>query len=84
MRYKVNVIIEKDDDGYYAWCPDLQGCQTQGDSLEEVLENAQEAVEVYLESLTPDERVEALNKEVIRTAIEVEVAQAAAPDCGRC
>ena len=28
MSYKVGVIIEKDEDGYYAYCPELEGCQT--------------------------------------------------------
>ena len=29
--YKVSVVIEKDEDGYFAYCPELQGCYTQGD-----------------------------------------------------
>jgi len=36
MSQKVGVVIEKDEHGYYAYCPELEGCQTQGDSLEEV------------------------------------------------
>ncbi len=28
MTYKVGVIIEKDNNGYYAYCPDLEGCQS--------------------------------------------------------
>ena len=39
MKYKVSVVIEKDKYGYYAYCPQLEGCQTQGDSFEEVLNN---------------------------------------------
>ncbi len=39
MTSKVSVIIEKDEYGYYANCPELEGCQTQGDSLEEVIAN---------------------------------------------
>jgi predicted RNase H-like HicB family nuclease len=39
MSHKVSIIIEKDEYGYYAYCPELEGCQTQGDSLDEVLEN---------------------------------------------
>ena len=74
MRIKVNVTIEKDEDGYYAYSPELQGCQTQGDSLDEVLANVQEAVEVYWEAMTPEEREDFLNKETIKTAVEVEVA----------
>ncbi len=30
--YKVSVTIEKDEHGYYTCCPELEGCQTQGDS----------------------------------------------------
>jgi predicted RNase H-like HicB family nuclease len=26
------VVIEKDADGYFAYCPQLQGCYTQGDT----------------------------------------------------
>lgn len=33
--YKFSVVIEKDSDGYFAFCPELQGCHTQGDSYEE-------------------------------------------------
>jgi predicted RNase H-like HicB family nuclease len=56
MLRKLNILIEKDEDGYYAYCPELPGCQTQGDSLEEVRENMKEAVEVYLETLSEEEK----------------------------
>ena len=46
---KVNIVIEKDDYGYYAFCPEMKGCHSQGDSLDEVLANIKEAVELYLE-----------------------------------
>jgi predicted RNase H-like HicB family nuclease len=55
MSYKVNVVIEKDECGYYAFCPELEGCQTQGDTLEEILANIKEAIELYLETMTEDE-----------------------------
>jgi predicted RNase H-like HicB family nuclease len=46
------VLIEPEDDGgYHAFCPALSGCHTQGDTIEEALENIKEAVELYLESL---------------------------------
>jgi predicted RNase H-like HicB family nuclease len=34
--YQLSIVIEKDEFGYYAYCPALPGCHTQGDSLEEV------------------------------------------------
>jgi len=65
------VVIEKDEHGYYAWCPELKGCQSQGASLEEALANIREAIELYLETLPPDERDVLLSQEILTTAIEV-------------
>ena len=45
------VVIEKDSQGYVAWCPSLQGCMTQGKSYEEVRENIEDAVQLYLKDL---------------------------------
>jgi len=73
MPYKVNVIIEKDEYGYYAYCPELEGCQTQGDSLEEVLSNIKEAIRLYLETLSKDEIQAFLSKEILTTSLEVKV-----------
>mgnify|MGYP001104135096 CR=1 FL=1 len=73
MSYKVNVVIEKDKCGYYGYCPELEGCQTQGDSLEEILNNLKEAVELYLETLSVDERETFLSKEILTTSLEVKV-----------
>jgi predicted RNase H-like HicB family nuclease len=74
MLYKANIIIEKDEDGYYAYCPELPGCQSQGDSLEEVRENIKEAVELYLETLSESEKEALLNKEILTMTLEVQVA----------
>ena len=74
MSYKVSVVIEKDEHGYYAYSPELEGCQTQGDSLEEVMANAKEAVELYLETLSTDEIRELVSKEILTTTVEVKVA----------
>jgi len=51
QKYVFAVVIEKDEDGYFAVCPTLQGCYTQGDTYEEALANIKEAIELYLESL---------------------------------
>ena len=74
MTYRVNVVVEKDADGYYAYCPDLKGCQTQGDSLEEVQANIQEAIELYLETLSAEEKQELLHRETLTMTLEVNVA----------
>jgi len=73
MKYKVSIVIEKDKYGYYAYCPQLEGCQTQGDSFEEVLSNIKEAVELYLETMSKDEIDALLSKEILSTSLEVKV-----------
>lgn len=47
--YKFSGIIEKDKDGYFAFCPELQGCYTQGDTYEEALENLKDAIRLHVE-----------------------------------
>lgn len=68
---KVSVIIEKDEHGCYAWCPELRGCQSQGSTVEEALANIREAIELYLETLTEEERSVALSQQILTTAVEV-------------
>lgn len=74
MSYKVSIVIEKDEYGYYAYCPELKGCQTQEESLEEVKANIQEAVELYVETLSAEEKQELLSKEILTMTLEVQVA----------
>ena len=74
MVFKVNVIIEKDDHGYYTYSPELVGCQSQGDSYEEALANIREAVELYLETLNEEERKQYFRKEILTTSLEVNLA----------
>ncbi len=47
--YKFSVVVEKDMDGYFAFCPELQGCYTQGDTYEEVLANIRDAIRLHIE-----------------------------------
>jgi len=47
--YKFSVVIERDSNGYFALCPGLQGCYTQGDTYEEVLDNIKDAIHLHLE-----------------------------------
>lgn len=41
-------IVHKEDDGYWIQFPDLEGCYTDGDTLAEVLRNAEEALGAFL------------------------------------
>ena len=50
---KFQVVIEEDpeDGGYVVHCPALKGCWSQGDTIEEALDNIKEAIVGYLKTL---------------------------------
>ncbi len=50
-KYTLPVVIEKDEYGYFAMCPALQGCYSQGDTYEETLENIKDAIRLHLEDI---------------------------------
>lgn len=66
MRHYTIVLEREQDGGYHAFFPVLPGCHTQGDTLDEAVANAREAVSLYIESLLahneplPEEDIELL------------------------
>lgn len=48
MKIKA-VIYSADEGGYWAEVPALPGCITEGDSMEELMENLQDAIQGWLE-----------------------------------
>ncbi|RLT37731.1 MAG: type II toxin-antitoxin system HicB family antitoxin [Chloroflexi bacterium] len=47
MRFKV-VFEASDEGGYTVYLPSLPGCISEGETVEEALQNIQEAIELYL------------------------------------
>ena len=52
MRYAV--VIEKGERNYSAYVPDLPGCVSVGDTLEEAKAEIREAIEFHLEGMRED------------------------------
>ena len=60
MTRTFHVIIEQDEDGGFVGnVPELQGCLSQGDNLDELMKNIKEAIELCLE-------VEVEKKEIVK------------------
>ncbi len=50
MKREFNILIEKDEDGYYiGTVSELPGCHTQAKTLDQLNERIIEAIELYLE-----------------------------------
>jgi predicted RNase H-like HicB family nuclease len=71
MNHNLQVIIEQDKDGYYAFVPELKGCHTQGDTMEEVMKQIKEAIDLYMSTLRPAEVKRILKKRVFTTSMPV-------------
>jgi antitoxin HicB len=55
-EFTVVITPDEEDGGYVVTVPALPGCHTQGDTMEEAIANAREAIEGYLLSLKDLER----------------------------
>jgi len=49
-KYEVIIYWSREDDAYIAEVPQLAGCAAHGDSQEEALRNAQDAINLWLET----------------------------------
>ncbi len=49
MKLRVVVEFDPETKSYAAYCPELPGCTSAGDTEEEALENMKEAIALYLE-----------------------------------
>ena len=70
MRYRV--LIEQDEDGIFVVeVPALPGCISQGKTRKEAIENIQDAIRGYLESLKKhDEPIPpSIDEEIVEVAI---------------
>ena len=48
-QYNFPIILEQDDHGYFATCPELQGCYSQGNTYEEAVSNIKDAINLHLQ-----------------------------------
>jgi predicted RNase H-like HicB family nuclease len=71
--YRFSVIIEKDKDGYYAFCPEMQGCYTQGETYEEVMVNIKDALRLHIEDRIANGEAILQAESVSLTSMEIAV-----------
>jgi predicted RNase H-like HicB family nuclease len=71
--YRFAAVIEKDEDGYFAFCPELQGCYTSGATFEEARANLTDAIRLHLEDRLADGEDISSPESVSLTTVEVAV-----------
>jgi predicted RNase H-like HicB family nuclease/DNA-binding XRE family transcriptional regulator len=78
---KYHFRVRKEEDGYSAQCIELEGCITQGDSMEELFENMKEALNLYVQEPAESTDLAALpdnsirkSKNVVEVSVDSEIA----------
>lgn len=49
MKFRVVIEYDQETESYAAYCPELPGCASAGDTEDEALAKIQEAITLYLE-----------------------------------
>ncbi len=61
MKFRIVVEYDPETTSYAAYCPELPGCCSAGDTEKEAVENAKEAITLYLEpnpvKLSPNDKI---------------------------
>ena len=71
---RFSAVFSKDEHGYFVFCTELPGCRTRGDTFEEARDAIREAMELYLETMTPEEIEAERSKEILTSTLEISVA----------
>ena len=69
---RLTAIIEREDEGFVALCPDLD-IASQGATIEEARANLVEALTLFFETADPTEVARRFHREVFVTQVEVPV-----------
>lgn len=64
MKFDVVIMEDEQTGGYVGIVPSLPGCFSQGESIDELIKNIKEAIELYLETLDKVEKEELLNEKM--------------------
>ena len=72
-HYNFPTVIEHDKDGYYAFCPELQGCYSQGSTYEETMKNIKDAITLHVEDRKKNKETLSNVKSISIATIEIAV-----------
>ena len=59
------IVHEAEEGGYWVEAPALPGCYSQGETLDDALDNVKEAIALYLEALMDDDRRIPMDSDVV-------------------
>lgn len=76
-HYTLPIIVERDAEGFYVSCPQLQGCYSQASTYDEALSNIKDAIRMQLEHRQADHDELAEPKSFGLSTVEISVLERA-------
>mgnify|MGYP001088979160 CR=1 FL=1 len=58
------VVVEPQRTGFHAYCPNLKGCHSWGQTMEEAMQYMEEALQYYVDNVDGDETVDILEETI--------------------
>ncbi|GBU22054.1 hypothetical protein R80B4_01957 [Fibrobacteres bacterium R8-0-B4] len=75
MTAKLSIICSKQsNDTYFAVCPEIRGCFTQGDTYEEAFANLKELIETTIKEDLSEEEILNITQSTAKIFSEIEIA----------
>lgn len=71
LRFAIDVLPEEDGKGYYVIVPSLPGCFSQGQTIEEAIKNAEEAISLHVRVLKEEGEKVSSSEKTFHTIVEV-------------
>ncbi len=71
--YKYLVIVEQAPNNYSAYSPDVPGCASAGDTVEETLSNFREALQMHIEGILEEGDAVPVTSGVTAEFVEIEI-----------
>jgi predicted RNase H-like HicB family nuclease len=72
-QYDFPIIIEQDVEGYFAFCPELQGCYSQGETYEEVIVNIKDAINLHLQDRIAENEEIPMTKSISLSTVHISI-----------
>jgi predicted RNase H-like HicB family nuclease len=63
LQYPV-IVQEDESKGYWVNCPVLEGCYSQGETIDEALKNIREAISLCLENISENKLIEKTKRQI--------------------
>lgn len=72
-NYRLSIVVEQDQDGYFVFCPELQGCYSQGGTYEDAVYNIKDAIRLHMADRVASREEISVSQSVSLSTVEISI-----------